>query len=275
MRLIAAGLIAGLVVAPARATPPPAAMIGATAQVVPSAPEGMAPASGSPMIELVKRCPNLRYVGRDAEFKIVVSNKGQGPARNVVVTDTMSGSDFVSADNGGQRQGDRVVWTIGTLDAGQSRELGVKVRCSRIGMVKNMAQVTYCAEAAAECDFEVRGIPAVLLECVDDPDPIEVGGTLTYTITVTNQGSQTATNVAINCVVPPELEYVSGGGATTASADGKNVRFAPLASLPPKGQARFTVTVKGVRDGDARFRVSMMIDQINSPVEETESTHVY
>ena len=30
------------------------------------------------------------------------------------------------------------------------------------------------------CDLEVKGIPAILLECVDDPDPIEINGTLTY-----------------------------------------------------------------------------------------------
>jgi D-3-phosphoglycerate dehydrogenase len=46
-------------------------------------------------------------------------------------------------------------------------------------------------------------------------------------------------------------------------------------TLAPKAAATFTVTVKGVSPADSRFKVSMKSDQIDSPVEETESTHIY
>lgn len=235
-----------------------------------------ASAAGAPNVELTKKCPSLRYVGREATFEIGLVNRGAGPALNVVVTDTLpAGVEFLGADNNGQRQGNHVVWQIGTLEPGQSRTLKVNVRCNQITTVRNTATVTYCAETQAECEFPVKGVAAILLECVDDPDPIEVGGQMTYTITVTNQGSETGTNITVECTLPAEEEFVKAGGPTEGKADGKTVRFAPLATLAPKAKAVFTVTVKGVKDGDARFRVNLTSDQIETPVMETESTHIY
>ncbi|MFO0837149.1 MAG: DUF11 domain-containing protein [Phycisphaerae bacterium] len=230
----------------------------------------------APALELTKKCPSLRFVGRDATFELTVTNRGGAAATGVTVTDTIpAGVDFLSADEGGQREGGNVVWRIATLEAGQSKTLKMTVKCSQITIVKNSAKVTWCAEAVAACEFPVKGIPAILLECVDDPDPIEVGTPTTYTIVVTNQGSETGTNIAIECTLPAEEEFVKAGGATEAKADGKLVKFAPLPTLAPKAKATFTVQVKGTTAGDVRFKVSMKSDQIDSPVMETEATRVY
>jgi len=229
-----------------------------------------------PDVELNLKCPNLRYVGRDATFEITVTNKGDAAAHNVLVTDMLPKElEFRTADNDGKRDGGNVVWRLGTLEPGQSRTLSTTLRCLAIGKYRNAATVAYCAELRADCEMEVKGIPAILLECVDDPDPIEVGNTVTYTITVTNQGSAVGTNVTIDCTLPAQLEYVAAKGPTTGSADGGKVTFAPLATLAPQAKAVYTVTAKGVGEGDVRFAVAMKSDQIETAVTETESTHVY
>lgn len=233
-------------------------------------------ASKAPIVELTKTCPPMRYVGRDANFEITVTNRGGGPALNVVVTDVISGGmDFLSADNNGAREGANIVWRLGTLEPGATKSLKASVRCTQIGRIKNTATVTYCAEAAESCEFEVKGVPAILLECVDDPDPIEVNGNLTYTIIVTNQGTAVGTNIVVTCALPNEQEYVTSAGPTTGKAEGKAITFAPLALLAPKANATYKVTVKGTGVGDVRFRVELKSDQINTPVMETESTHIY
>jgi uncharacterized repeat protein (TIGR01451 family) len=252
--------------------------VAAQAPLAAAAADGEASAAAlmkAPLLEISKSCPNLRYIGRDATFEILVANKGDAAAANVIVTDSLAGVEFVSADNNGQREGNNVVWRLGTLEGGQSRTLKLNVRCNQITTVKNTATVAYCAEAAASCEFPVKGIPAVLLECVDDPDPVEIGGQLNYTITVTNQGSETGTTIAIQCTLPAEQDFVKGSGATEAKAEGKMVRFAPLASLAPRARAVWVLTVKGVKSGDVRFRVDMKTDQLDSPVMETESTRIY
>lgn len=231
---------------------------------------------GAPMLEITKTCPRLRYLTREATFEITVTNRGNAPASNVTVSDTLTGgTDFISADNGGSRQGDRVVWSLASLDAGQSKVFKINTRCSRISTVKNTATVSWCSQASAECTMEIKGIPAILLECVDDNDPIEVGADLTYTITVTNQGSQTDSNVTIKCTLPPEQQFVRAGGATNATNSGSDVNFTPLPTLAPKARATWTVTVKGTKPGDSRFKVVLTSDQTTSPVFETESSHIY
>lgn len=232
--------------------------------------------SKSPIVEITKSCPQMRYVGRDATFEITVTNRGGAPAQNVVVTDVIAGgTEFLSADNNGARDGGNIVWRLGTLDPGVTKTLKSTVRCNQIGHIKNTATVTYCAEAAESCEFDVKGVPAILLECVDEPDPIEVNGNLTYTIIVTNQGTAVGTNIVVACTLPPEEEYVNSAGPTTGKADGKSLKFAPLPTLAPKANATYKVTVKGTSVGDVRFRVDLTSDQMTTPVMETESTHIY
>ena len=232
--------------------------------------------AGAPMVQITKNCPQLRYLGREATFEITVTNSGGGAAQNVVVTDRIMGNiQFMSADNDGQRQGNDIVWRLGTLPAGESRTLKANFRCNQVGTIKNAASVTYCGEAMDECEMEVKGVSAILIECVDAPDPIELNGEVTYTIVVTNQGTAIGTNIAITCTLPAEEEYVSSSGPTTGSASGKTITFAPLATLAPKAKATYTLTVKGVGTGDVRFKVEMKSDQMTSPVMETESTNIY
>ncbi len=232
--------------------------------------------AGAPAVSITKECPSLRYVGRNAEFTITVSNTGTGDAQNVVVTDMIpAGISYISSDNGGSRQGNNIVWRIGTLPAGKSAVLTSKFACNTIGDFSNTAKVTYCAEDEATCDISVKGIPAILIECVDNPDPIEVGKNVTYTITVTNQGTAVGTNIKLDCTLPAQEEFVSADGPTRGTGSGKSVTFEPLPSLAPKATATFRVTVKGTDVGDVRFRVEMTSDQLTSKVMETESTNIY
>ncbi len=236
----------------------------------------VAPSAKAPLLEVAKQCPSLRYLGRDATFEITVTNRGEGAAANVVVTDAVAGgTQFVNADNNGKLEGSNVVWRIGTMEAGSSLVLKSTFRCNQIGTVRNTATVSYCVELADTCELEVKGIPAILLECVDDPDPIEVNSNTTYTITVTNQGSAVGTNIVIECTLPTEQEFVSAQGPTQHTSAGKSLSFAPLPSLAPRAAATFKVVVKGTAEGDVRFAVQMKSDQTDSPVAETESTRIY
>jgi len=122
----------------------------------------------------------------------------------------------------------------------------------------------------------VKGIPGMLLNGWDDPDPIEVGGQVTYTIIVTNQGTADDRNIQLECIVPDGEEFVNCGGATPGQASGATVTFAPLPTLAPKARAEWKVTVRGTKVGDVRFKVTLKSAVTTSGVvEETESTHIY
>ncbi len=231
-----------------------------------------------PVLEVTKTGPEMRYIGRNAQYEITVRNTGDAPARDTVLTDALpAGTTFVSASNGGQMQGGSVVWNLGTIAPGDSRSVTLTLKASSAGVVHNTAVAkAYCAEDSADVSTEIQGIAAILLEVIDIEDPIEVGANITYIITVTNQGSAVGTNIRVTCELPPELEYVSSdGGVVQATIDGSKITFAPLPSLQPGAKATFKVIAKGTSAGDVRFKVNMISDQMTSPVDETESTHVY
>ncbi len=230
-----------------------------------------------PVLTVTKTGPAKRYINRPASYEITVSNTGDFAAQDTVLTDPVpAGNTFVSASDGGTHSGGTVTWRLGTIEPGGSKRVSLTLTPTVLGTVTNTARaVAICAEAQASTQLAVEGIAAILLEVIDVADPIEVGANETYEITVTNQGSAVDTNIVIECTLPPEQDYVSGSGPTNPTAAGKVVRFAPLASLPPKAKATWKVVVKGTAVGDVRFGVKMTSDVITSPVEETESTHIY
>jgi len=230
-----------------------------------------------PVLTLTKTGPQHRYVGRPVTYAIKVTNTGDGEARNTVVTETIpSGVSVDGATEGAKKSGSQVVWQLGTLAPGTSKDLAIRMTAASPGTITNVVVAkAHCAEASAEASTEIRGIPAILLETIDVEDPIEVGANETYVITITNQGSAVGTGIRLVCTLASQQSYVSATGPTEASAEQQTVSFSPLASLAPKAKATYRVVVKGVSAGDVRFRVSLTSDQIREPVEETESTNIY
>ena len=230
-----------------------------------------------PQLVVTKDAPNLRYLNNDVPYRISVRNNGPVDAASVVVTDTLpGGTSFVSATEGGKESGGTVTWNVGTLKVNETRDFQLVLHATQIGTLTNKVTVgASCAGAETTAQTEIRGISAVLLEMVDTMDPIPVGGTEVYKITVTNQGSAEDSNIVIAAIMPEEMSFVSSDGPTTSTVDGQNVTFAPLAKLAPKAQAVWTVQVKANKPGDLRFYCELRSAQLTEPVREDEATHVY
>lgn len=231
-----------------------------------------------PVLEIVKIGPDLLYLGRSLSYEILVTNKGNGLAKDTVVEDSIPlGVTSVEATAGAEFSGQKLIWRLGTLAPGESKNVRVSFLPTQVGeLTSNAIASAYCAgSVAAYSRTSIAGIPAVRLEVVDLQDPIEVGGETTYLIAVTNQGSAPDTNIRIVCTLEEKIQYVSSTGATVGSMMGRTVSFAPLRSLEPMAKATWRVVVRGVRPGGVRFKVTMNTDQLVRPVEETEATHLY
>jgi uncharacterized repeat protein (TIGR01451 family) len=230
-----------------------------------------------PVLVISKTGPSMRYIGRPVKYTITVSNKGDAPATNVTLVDKLDPqSTFVSASSGGTAGPGTVTWKLGDIQPGGSKQVTLTETSSQTGEIKSTATATaYCATGEDDAATIIKGIPAILLECVDVRDPIEIGAEETYIITVTNQGSAVDTNILIACTLPAEQQYVSSDGPTAATVTGQQVKFAPLGSLAPKATVTYKVVVKGIKPGDVRFRVSLNSDQMTSPAGETESTNIF
>jgi len=233
---------------------------------------------GMPVLTISKTGPERLYIGRPAAYEITIRNNSDVSAKNTILEDTIpSGVTGVEATAGAKLAGSKLVWEFGTLEPNSSKNVRVNYTPTRAGTLVNTATAkAYCAEAVTSTmRTTVTGIPALSLEVVDVEDPVRTGSRATYVIRVENQGSATATNIRIACLLENNVQYVSSAGATAGSQEGQTVRFFPLGSLAPKAQAAWRVVVEAVTPGDVRFKAIMNADQLSRPVEETESTHIY
>jgi uncharacterized repeat protein (TIGR01451 family) len=231
-----------------------------------------------PILTVNKAGPKLQYLGRSVSYDITVFNKGDGPAQNTVVEDIIPpGVTGIEATAGAQFSGSKLIWELGTLEPNGSKKVRVSYTPAREGeLMGSVTASAYCAEPVSDsAKTTITGIAAARLEVVDLDDPVEVGNTTTYAVTVSNEGSAADANIRIVCLLDEKLQYISSAGATAGSLMGKTISFAPLRSLEPKAKATWRIVVKGIQAGDVRFKATMYTDQLALPVEAMEATHIY
>jgi uncharacterized repeat protein (TIGR01451 family) len=222
--------------------------------------------------------PKRRYVAMPAAYQITINNLGTAALQNVVLRNPLPEKmTFISAGESGQFAGNEAQWTLGTLEPGAQRTVDVVLQAETPGRLCNRATVTaergLTMQAEACTDF--AGMPALALEVQDSEDPIQVGSTTAYSITVRNQGTSPATSVRVQATVPGQMEIVEVTGAASHRQVGAKISFDPL-PLPAGEDARYRVEVKALRPGDVRFKVELTADQLTAgPVQQEESTTIY
>jgi LPXTG-site transpeptidase (sortase) family protein len=200
-------------------------------------------------LELSKSVDNSSpAVGDLITFTIRVTNEGPDTATNVSVTDVVPDGFNYQANSitGGNSRNDLdpagsgLVWTINSLDAGVTVELRFEATVNASGTFKNVAQVTAADQSdpdstpdndkgdqveddedSATASPNSNAADLRLAKVVNDAAP-SVGDTLTFTITVTNEGPDTATSVEVRDVVPDGFSYAAGTISGGDSQDDAN-----------------------------------------------------
>lgn len=92
-----------------------------------------------PALHLVKQGPARATAGKVLRYTVKVTNTGNAPARNVVVTDRLPGG-LTLVGRQGTRSGSAVHFRVGTLAPGASKVIRVQVR-SRTGLTGRRVNV--------------------------------------------------------------------------------------------------------------------------------------
>ncbi|MBM4113086.1 MAG: hypothetical protein FJ253_06890 [Phycisphaerae bacterium] len=234
-----------------------------------------------PELKITRISPELRYLGRDVEVDITVENVGDGIAKNTVIEDIIGPHGrFASASDGGVATGNRVVWNLGDIAPKQKKQ--VKVTYATTGAADHegtTSAVAVCCDPVKNLSkTRVEGIPGMLLNGSDNPDPIEIGKTTTYTMKVTNQGSAPLTNVEFWCMMDEDnsMEMVSATGPTGAgTASGRKITFPNVATIPPGGSVDYTVVIKATKADQAQFLAETRSKEITKVLQKLETTNFY
>jgi uncharacterized repeat protein (TIGR01451 family) len=227
-------------------------------------------------LKITKEGPERQLVGKAASYKIVVTNDGDVDMNDLKVTDVAPEQCSILAADGATVTGNTAVWNLPALEKGGQKSYEVQLTSRVPGTVANVATLDTAKgiKFNAQASTEWIGVTGVLVELVDNPDPIQIGETTTYTIKVTNQGStRDIQDMNLKAIFRDEIDPLTPSSGGTIA--GKTVTWPTVASIPPKQSATFTVIGKGLKAGDHRLEIQVTTKGRTNPISSFESTTVY
>jgi uncharacterized repeat protein (TIGR01451 family) len=213
-------------------------------------------------------------VGTNVIFTLTVANAGPSPATGVRVSDLLpNGYAYVSDDGAGAYDSATGTWNAGAIAVSGSVTLHVVARVLASGNYTNVAEIAVCDQAdpdstpgnaaPGEDDYAQSAVTpgAVADVSVTNSDGVTSytpGGTLTYTVVVSNAGPSDASGVGVHDALAA-LPHVTSATWTCTAAGGTNCTAGPVTgnivdtiSIPVGGTATYTanVTLKSGASGD-------------------------
>jgi len=208
-------------------------------------------------------------------YTLLLSNAGPEIAKNVIVTDVLP-TDLLNPEYS-FNNGPWTPWTgqlnIGDLAENTNATLQIRstVNAGASSPITNTATISSDTldpnldNNTSTAQTDVTDLADLAITKQGDQDPIPLGGTLTYTIQVTNNGPSTANNVQITDVIPAPLqnpEFSIDNGASWQPWSG-SYNLATLAD-----GAIYTVLVRG--DVDPATTASMLTNTANVSSDTTD-----
>ncbi|HEU5115084.1 MAG TPA: hypothetical protein VFT74_00255, partial [Isosphaeraceae bacterium] len=235
--------------------------------------------------------PRAQYLNQPMTYRAHVKNTGDGPAPDAslrIDVDDMCRIVSVSkTDPKGvtpAESGNTLSWNLGDLEPGGERTVSFTVTTRGTQDLKHEAVATSACAAGGDraemgTDREtiatnIITLPALVLEMVDETDPVKVGDQEQYRIVVRNQGTGADKDVHLKLSVPDQFEFVNATGTTDVKADGQTLDFGTIDRLDPKAKASWDVRLKAKKAGDVKTKVELSSDYLHDPVPELEPTRV-
>ena len=200
--------------------------------------------------------------GDTVSFEITVTNNGSAQATNVSLTDSLPSGLTATGNNGtvtaGTYDAGTGIWTLGTLDNGASATLTIEGTVD-VGEGGNTITNTTTAASGDEPDPTTAGddlqeavtigdgADLVTVKTLSSGDATpEEGDTVSFEITVTNNGSAQATNVSLTDSLPSGLTATGNNGTVTAGTYDAGTGIWTLGTLDNGASA--TLTIEGTVD---------------------------
>jgi uncharacterized repeat protein (TIGR01451 family) len=204
--------------------------------------------------------PNPAVPGGSITYTIVVTNPGRSHVAGVTVSDTIpavimdatwtctaigsatctpGGSGDVS-DTAYLPVSGAITYTVsGTLPAWVTATL---VNTATVAAPAGATDLTTTNNVATDTNTPVPQTDLTVSKA-DTPDPVAAGGTLTYTIAITNYGPSDASEIVVTDILPVGATYSGASGSGWACNDGGGVVTCTTSSLPVGAASGIAITV--------------------------------
>ena len=259
--------------------------------------------------------PTTVAAGAPITFVATIGNTGPSTAQTVQMVDTLPSNaafiDIVSVSGGGScapitagTVGGTLTCNWASINSGTQQTVNYRMRplgsATGSTVVNSVAATTATAESNTANNSATTSTPVtaaqldILVNKVDSADPVDLGQSTTYTITVNNSGPSFGTNVVMTDIFPapgssPTATFsyqgsltVNAGGACTeptmgATSGTLTCSFPGLSS----GQSATityvmraeTLTVNGANSGTAFNQASVVVDETETTMANNVVTH--
>ncbi|MGD8786862.1 MAG: hypothetical protein PVJ60_05520 [Phycisphaerales bacterium] len=167
-----------------------------------------------PRLELTKTAPAEALLCEPIPIVYMVTNAGTGAAQNVKIVERLPA--WLRTDEGRNE----LVFDVGILPEGQSRQYTATLRAAKVGTYKSSAEANSSSGASTQSLETTTSIGLPELAIVNNsPERHYIGRPLRYEITVTNTSDIPAKNVVVENRLP--------NGATSIEAS-ENAKFSGL-----------------------------------------------
>jgi uncharacterized repeat protein (TIGR01451 family) len=181
-----------------------------------------------PVLHITKSdMPDPVQAGGSIVYTIEFSNTGNMVATGVVITDFIpANTTFDSASGNYYRNGDVVTWNVGTLAPGGApyRTLQARVDSPLPGgtVITNTNYQIDSVQTTPVTGPDVTTAvlsPTLVISQSGNPDPVEVGSVVTFTVVYSNTGGGVATQVVITDTVPEHAVFAWASGSYVLAND--------------------------------------------------------
>ncbi len=222
---------------------------------------------------------NQERVGRIFDYRIMVTNLGPDRATDITLTDVLpTGIELMNASaqlGNCVDDGSTIRCGFPHLDPGQQDMVVLQVKPTEAGIFTNSAYISsqvddpYPANNSAAVQTEISGsrphekkvenLPDLTVSQTESLDPVHVGETVTYTVTVVNAGNLKAESVRLTDELPNPREadltnVIPSQGACTYR--GHTVRC-ELGDMISGGSASVAISVIPKRKGTITNRATV------------------
>lgn len=207
----------------------------------------------SPGLVVEYECPAFAGAGEEIAYRLSLANPTTGTSRQVVVRAAVPAGLAVvpgSVSQGGQVQGDEIVWDLGTLAAGSEMALDYRLALPEAlsADVVSTARVSTADEPDRLRTCQTALVAPSLALTKTAPATALANETIEYVLTVENTGVVAARQVVLTDSLPAGADYVPGSASDGGALETDELVW-QLGELAPgqRRQVHFEMVVHAPR----------------------------